>query len=391
MPCPDCQRKSKAAHFPFAPGVPEFDVGEFEQTGPFFQGGPAGEFEFGPDALETAIDPWAELVGEFESKPSRSPGGKTCQSYQRGEVAKSRTLRGHLPSDVIEHARGLLIADFGVDWRTPKATVKNEPLLRDWLKTTIAVVRANPSTRIRIIGLSDCVGRERNNSLLRRGRARRVYQLLARLAGRGSQWSALKKHISFVGAAPGGDYVADNATVEGRARNRGVLIESSRTVTFDADDVTVTLPDTIPRIVRRGLELIKRPDQCGLRITRYQQQRMQCILTRLSQPGVDDRYLTGQGILDFMNLRHLYPNEPYYARATQWLLPDFVVRSRKKRTDREICNTLVRIDQDIIDGRHLINRYYATHGAATPARIQRLRDWVARKQNDDRSIYSCYK
>src|SRR6266851_4797135 len=42
----------------------------------------------------------------------------SCANYVRGEVQKSRTARGHLPLDVIAHPRGLLIANFGVDWRT---------------------------------------------------------------------------------------------------------------------------------------------------------------------------------------------------------------------------------------------------------------------------------
>ena len=174
-----------------------------------------------------------------------------CPSYQRGEVQRSRTQHGHLPSDVIEHPRGLLIADFGVDWRTPKSSVNRDPTLRNWLNTIIQVVRANPTTRITITGYSDCVGRERDNSFLRNGRARRVLELLQRLAGR--DWGVLRAKIT-VRAAPAGDYLADNATVTGRATNRAVLIESTRTVQFDEPDViTGRRPDTIERICRRGL------------------------------------------------------------------------------------------------------------------------------------------
>ena len=107
----------------------------------------------------------------------------------------------------------------------------------------------------------------------------------------------------------------------------------------------------------------------------------------LCQAGFDDRYLTGQGVLDYTN--RLYP-QPYYASAKQWLLPDFAVRAGGPRSDQDIWETLVRIDYDIFQGRHTINRYYYTHGAATPIGIQRLRDWVATQEDNRNSIYWCY-
>ena len=65
------------------------------------------------------------------------------------------------------------------------------------------------------------MGPERNNEFLRRGRAERVHQLLGRSA---------QTRVFFKGAAPLGTYVADNATIEGRAKNRGVVIEFSQQI-----------------------------------------------------------------------------------------------------------------------------------------------------------------
>lgn len=307
-----------------------------------------------------------------------------CPSYQRGEVQRSRTLQGHLPSDVIEHLRGLVIADFGVDWRTPKSSVNRDPTLRKWLNDNIQVARTNPSLRITISGYSDCVGRERDNSFLRNGRARRVLQLLQRLAGR--DWGVLRKKIT-VGAAPAGDYLADNATVTGRATNRAVLIESTRIVHIEPDVITGRPQDTIERICRRGLELVQQQTQFGIRITVYQQQRIRCFLSRLCQANFDDSYLTAQGVLDYNN--RLY-RQPYYANAKQWLLPAFAIRAGGLRPDRDIWQTLIRIDDDIIQGRNKINYFYATHGAATPIRVQELRNWVANREDTRDSIYWCY-
>jgi outer membrane protein OmpA-like peptidoglycan-associated protein len=165
--------------------------------------------------------------GEYESGRPQ-PAAPPCPPYERGEVEKSRTQAGHLPSDVIQDDRGLLIADFGVDWRTPRASLRREAALKNWINTMIQIVRANPKTEIRISGYSDCVGAEKNNAFLRRGRAQRVAQLLQQLAG--PQWGGLRAKIKFVGAAPANDYVADNATAQGRAQNRGVLITHTRIV-----------------------------------------------------------------------------------------------------------------------------------------------------------------
>jgi outer membrane protein OmpA-like peptidoglycan-associated protein len=309
----------------------------------------------------------------------------SCPPYQRAEVERSKTGQGHLPSDVFQRPQGgLVIADFGVGWRTPKPSLSRDPTLTKWVRDIIQTARTEPSLSIRISGYSDCVGQERNNSFLRRGRAERVRQLLQRLAG--SNWRHLKKAKITVVAAPTGDYLAANATPEGRATNRGVLIEHSITLDFPPENVPRT-PDTIQRICARGLELVKQQDQFGIRISVHQQKRIRCFLSRLCQPGFDDRYLTAQGVLDYNN--QVYA-QPYYATAKQWLLPDFAVRAGGPRPDQDIWRTLVRIDDDIIQGRGKINYYYATHGAATPRRVQQLRDWVANRENTQNSIYWCY-
>jgi hypothetical protein len=301
-------------------------------------------------------------------------------------VERSHTQQGHLPADVIQHPSGLLIADFGVDWRTPRPSLQRDPVLRNWLNTVIQLIRSNPSVRIKIRGYSDCVGRENNNAFLRRGRAQRVRQLLQQLAG--PQWGLLRSKIVSVEGAPATDFVADNGTAEGRAQNRGVLIEQTRQIDFEPDVVEGRRPDTIDRICKRGLELIQTLDRFGVRISVHQQGRIRCFLSKLCQPGFDDRYLTAQGVLDYNN-QVAYP-QPYYASAKQWLLPNFAVRAGGPRSDEDIWKTLIRVDDDIIQGRGKINYFYATHGAATPVRVRQLRDWVADRERTASSIYWCY-
>ena len=213
-------------------------VGSYARDREWFPVGQTSGYDLNPvserrlhNPRSSGLDTLEAGLNEYERGQSHGFGRTVCPPYQTAEVERSRTEQGHLPVDVVEHPRGLLIADFGVDWRTPKPSLTREAALRDWLKLMIQIVRANASTSIRISGYSDCVGRENNNKFLRHGRAQRVRQLLQQLAG--PQWGELSKKIAFVGAAPAGEYVADNATVEGRARNRGVLIEHWRIVNVE--------------------------------------------------------------------------------------------------------------------------------------------------------------
>ena len=186
-------------------------------------------FEFTPEFGEYEGG-WGEFeagFGEYEGgQPQRYTG--PCPPYQPGEVAKSKTEAGHLPADVMQIPRGMLIADFGVDWRQTKPSLERDPTLKAWLASVIAAMRKDPGLGIAIWGFSDCVGNEKNNTFLRRGRAQRVMQLLLRLAGPDA--SLLGSRIVLAEPAALDDYVADNGTIEGRAQNRGALIEWSEII-----------------------------------------------------------------------------------------------------------------------------------------------------------------
>lgn len=305
---------------------------------------------------------------------------QSCPPYEPGEVRDSRTLRGHLQPDVVAHARGLVIADFGVNWGTPKASVRTEPALRDWLRTTLRVVEANPSTTLQIRGYTDCRGGADASAVLRRRRATKVRHLLRSMAG--GRWHVLEDRVTFVGAAPPAEYLSDNDSVAGRALNRGVLLRTERTVELPPE--RVVSPDTLERIVRRSRDLVREREHFGLRISGHQQARIRCWLQRAGSSSFDDRIITAQGVLDYMNRNRLY-----FARAEKWLLPDHAVRRRVRRTDEQIWRSLAQIDEMVIAGRHKINFYYS-HGAATPHAVRRLRGWVAGREADPRSIYHCY-
>src|SRR6266511_3688099 len=137
-----------------------------------------------------------------------------CPGYKRGEIEKSRSEQGILLADVIKLPRGLLIADFGAGLSNIKESARQDKLLQDWLRASKSDLY---SIFLRIYGYSDCVGK--NNVELRKKRAQQVNALLGK---------DLQSRVLFSGPAPVGEYVADNETREGRARNRGALIELSR-------------------------------------------------------------------------------------------------------------------------------------------------------------------
>ncbi len=150
-----------------------------------------------------------------DAKPGGGGGGDApCPRYGPGEVDKSRQEKGFLPQPVLPQAGPkILVADFGVDWRHVKQSVRDHPVLLRFLTEE----SKDPGVRFDVVGYSDCAGAEFNNTFLRTGRARRVGELLqTRVNGRPvtPTAAALKS------------YVADNDDQVGRAVNRGVVVEA---------------------------------------------------------------------------------------------------------------------------------------------------------------------
>jgi len=98
----------------------------------------------------------SQALDGFGQSPQTGVTPANCGTHAPGEVFKSHN-QGHLSKDVIQHTRGLLLADYGVDWRSPPDSMKHEQALKDWLAETVNVIAANPTTKIRLLGFSDCV------------------------------------------------------------------------------------------------------------------------------------------------------------------------------------------------------------------------------------------
>jgi hypothetical protein len=139
-----------------------------------------------------------------------------CPRYEPGEVSASRTSRGLLDPDVTMLGPGqLLIADFGIGWQGVKGSTRMEPLMRSWLRT----FESDSSYRLRIFGYGDCSGTDRANERIRRGRAEQVERIL----GPGARSRVVMRDMAVLGV-----YITGNNMMQGRARNRGVVIEFYR-------------------------------------------------------------------------------------------------------------------------------------------------------------------
>jgi outer membrane protein OmpA-like peptidoglycan-associated protein len=163
-----------------------------------------------------------------EAAPADAPG---CPPYEPGEKATSLSADGHLAADVEQQSGRLLVSDFGVGRSDVKQAARDDQVLQHWL----AAFEANDSYELAIVGYSDCNGAGQTNNVVRHGRAAAVEQLL----GPGA-----RSRVTFRGQAGLGQYLVDNATVAGRARNRGVEIRFQQRFDMPEEPIVATECDT---------------------------------------------------------------------------------------------------------------------------------------------------
>jgi hypothetical protein len=157
---------------------------------------------------------------------------------------------------------------------------------------------------------------------------------------------------------------------------------------FEPEVVTAGPADTVDRIVKRALELLPDAAAQGVPLTPHKLSRIRCWLQMLRNPGTDDRFLTGQSMLEYKNFNGRQP--PSYSNIRQWLLPAYSIQKRIVASDRAILQTLRSIDNNITDGKDWINQEFGTQQGAVHVTLQALRDWVDDRERDTKSIYNCY-
>lgn len=140
-----------------------------------------------------------------------APAPEVCPVRPASEAAQSRTPAGILPSNVELTGDHVDIVDFGVHTRALPPDVTTHP---DWQRA-MSLIAGDPSMRVGVSGFTDCVGGSTENLTLRKQRTASV------LAAMPPEVSA-KVLFSFTVTAS--DYLATNATADGRAHNRAVRV-----------------------------------------------------------------------------------------------------------------------------------------------------------------------
>ncbi len=110
------------------------------------------------------------------------------------------------------------------------------------VKALDVLTRASPQTRFEIYGFTDCIGSEKHNLRLRAERAVAVQALLPEY---------VRKRTATVTFAESGRYLTDNASREGRRRNRAVVIKVLPPLT--AEGVASAQTSGIPHLPRVGV------------------------------------------------------------------------------------------------------------------------------------------
>jgi outer membrane protein OmpA-like peptidoglycan-associated protein len=268
-----------------------------------------------------------------------------CAGYQPGEIVRSNTREGHLPSDVLQDKDGnRLLADFGVNSSKVKDTIKNDPVFKNWVNTTLKMALANPTSKIQIIGYTDCAGPEKNNSPLRRRRAQQILALLDALLGTDSRWKALRSR-TVVEAAPVGTYVDNNNTVEGRARNRSVVVKVQTTITFPEDQVTAGPCKT--QLMERATKLLQSAKAKQV-FPAQKLQRLSNVMANLASGKKDDRFLSQKDV-ETATARII--NVVGWSRVTGYfdeLCAD--INKNGRMSDDDVLHNMWRLDNLILSG-----------------------------------------
>jgi len=242
---PDTERALAAARADTSRSVPPAP-----DMGPFAVGGPPPAVTAPPSMpdMTAAAQPGPSSPSTPGSPPGMTGGGTQEFDFEwenfatidtpiaagcapePGEVTASHTPAGILTKDVESTDKGLLIADFGIDWRHVKDSAKSE--LVPWIHK----FETEPEiTAICIYGYTDCIGPgdARYHTWLRTQRARRIFNLLGLIA---------RSKVKVCGPAPLGTYIGPNTDRAARARNRSVLIVYRREITIEPEPPITATP-----------------------------------------------------------------------------------------------------------------------------------------------------
>jgi hypothetical protein len=151
----------------------------------------------------------------------------------------------------------------------------------------------------------------------------------------------------------------------------GPGLETARSLSWDLDTAITRLLDAV--------------DGAG-ELAPNQKSRLKCMLAKLRDPSVDDRYLNGYSYL----LGTLGPrlNDEQFNVMMSHVRTDLL--NEAAWTDPQIGTSLDLLDRRIFFGISYLNRQNYTQGAALAAAHLQLKDWIVGQQSNRNSIYYCY-
>lgn len=149
-------------------------------------------------------------------------------------------------------------------------------------------------------------------------------------------------------------------------------------------------PVILGQVVQRGLGLLKtRPipdDRTGNRT-----KRMQCVLSMVLKPGVEDGYFNGFDwqIRSNANMGRLTPAQlaSFLSRVRSDLTKPWMGSSA---SDEDLLAELERLDARIWFGISNINRHIEVNGTAADIARKQMKSFISQQQQNRNSIYSCY-
>ena len=245
-----------------------------------------------------------------------------------GEVAASHSEAGILAKEVENTSRGILIADFGIDWRSVKERAKLE------LGPCLHMLETDPSiSEIWICGYTDCIGPGDGtyHTWLRTERAHRVRNLLGPVA---------RSKVKFAGPAPIGSYFGPNSDRVGRARNRSVLIVYKRIINMTEETISV-----VP---------------CQQRLMGQAQQRLR--LSRTMDPAVKTRLQSAlNATVAGRDESFIRPGSTsglpfHWSSITTYFKGLCNQLGASAPSDSALDKKLTELDQDIVNGQESFNR-----------------------------------
>jgi hypothetical protein len=240
---------------------------------------------------------------------------------------------------------------------------------------------------IRAVGHADSTGGSDDNRVLGEKRAKAVSTEVKEAATRlGLDWP---DRISIITESAGEDEpIRSNKTADDRARNRRVEVFLVRDVrTVSEEPVLPPVNDGIDR----ALELLDRQDETGFRIPEEPVRRLRCMLGGLADGS--------KAQTEVVNYHALWAYADVITEGVDeslWKLlrtdiRDSVARLGDSASDRYILTSLESLDAQIAKTIAWLDAQHTDLDRAMSPGMVEVKDWIARQQRDEASVYHCYR